>query len=88
MVVSDVLLNFFLAVLGLQCCAGAFSSERGGLRCGMRASRCRDFSCRGARATDVWATVVGEHWLSCPSACGILPDQGSNPCPLQRQVDS
>ena len=27
---SDVLLNFFLAVLGLRCCAGAFSSERGG----------------------------------------------------------
>jgi len=29
MVVSDVLLNFFLAVLGLRCCAGAFSSEWG-----------------------------------------------------------
>ena len=28
-VVSDVLLNFFLAVLGLRCCAGAFSSEWG-----------------------------------------------------------
>ena len=22
------------------------------------------------------------HMLSCPSACGILLDQGSNPCPL------
>ena len=24
------------------------------------------------------------HWLSCPTACGIFPDQGSNPWPLHR----
>ena len=28
------------------------------------------------------------HGLSCSAACGILPDQGSNPCPLHWQVDS
>ena len=28
------------------------------------------------------------HGLSCSAACGIIPDQGSNPCPLHWQVDS
>ena len=28
------------------------------------------------------------HGLSCPAACGIFPDQVSNPCPLPWQVDS
>ena len=27
-------------------------------------------------------------WLSCSAACGIFPDQGSNPCPLHWQADS
>ena len=27
------------------------------------------------------------HGLSCSAACGIFPDQGSNPCPLHWQVD-
>ena len=36
-----------------------------------------------------WAgSVVVAHGLSCSAACGILPDQGSNPCPLHRQADS
>ena len=26
--------------------------------------------------------------LSCSTACGIFPDQGSNPCPLHWQADS
>ena len=26
------------------------------------------------------------HGLSCSAACGIFPDQGSNPCPLQWQI--
>ena len=26
--------------------------------------------------------------LNCLVACGIFPDQGSNPCPLNWQVDS
>ena len=28
------------------------------------------------------------HGLSCPVACGIFPEQGSNPCLLDWQVDS
>ena len=27
------------------------------------------------------------HGLSCPTACGMLPGQGSNPCPLHWQAD-
>ena len=33
-------------------------------------------------------SVVVAHGLSCSAACGIFPDQGSNPCPLHRQADS
>ena len=33
-------------------------------------------------------SVVVAHWLSRSAACGIFPDQGSNPCPLHWQADS
>ena len=33
-------------------------------------------------------SVVVVHRLSCSTACGIFPGQGSNPCPLHWQVDS
>ena len=33
-------------------------------------------------------SVVVAHGPSCSMACGILPDQGSNPCPLHWQADS
>ena len=33
-------------------------------------------------------SLVAEHGLSCPTACGIFPNQGSNPCLLHWQVDS
>ena len=33
-------------------------------------------------------SVVVAHRFSCSTACGIFPDQGSNPCPLHWQVDS
>ena len=33
-------------------------------------------------------SVVVVHGLSCFTACGIFPDQGSNPCPLHWQADS
>ena len=36
----------------------------------------------------MWALVVMEHGFSCPVACEIFPDQGSNPCPLHSQADS
>ena len=31
--------------------------------------------------------IFGAHRLSCFEACGILPDQGLNPCLLHRQMD-
>ena len=77
-------------MLGLRFCARAFSScdEQGplfiavrgpltiaaSLVAGHRLQTCRLSSC-GSRA-------------SCFAACGILPDQGSNLCPLHWQADS
>ena len=39
----------------------------------------------GSRRT---GSVVVAHRLSCSAACGIFPDQGSNPCSLHWQADS
>ena len=33
-------------------------------------------------------SAVVAHGPSCSPACGIFPDQGSNPCPLHWQADS
>ena len=41
-----------------------------------------------ARGPQSTGSVVVAHGLSCSAACGIFPDQGSNPCPLHWQVDS
>ena len=83
-------------------CAGFLQLQRAGvtLRYSARASHCGGFSCCGARALGAWASVVVArglqsagsvivaHRLSCSMACGIFPDQGSNPCPLHWQADS
>ena len=49
----------------------------------------------GARASEVvaqgpWSTgsAAVAHRLSCPEDCGIIPDQGSHPCPLRWPADS
>ena len=44
----------------------------------------------GAAVPGLWGTgsVVAAHGLSCSMACGILLDQGWNPCLLHWQVDS
>ena len=87
----------FLVELGLCCSAQAFSScgERGLLS--GRAARAPLWSCctcsscggfsRGAQARCTAAVVV-VHGLGCSTACGIFPDQGSNPCLLHWHVDS
>ena len=65
-------------------------------------SRRAAFSSCGTRDQQLWHTgsvvvarglqsagsVVAVHGLRCFEACGIFPDQGSNPCPLHRQEDS
>ena len=79
-----------MAVLGLRFCARAFSS------CGKRGPL---FTAVRGPLT-IAASPVAEHRLqtrrlsnmthgpSRSAACGILPDQGSNPCPLHWQADS
>ena len=71
-------------------CAGFLQLWRVGatLRCSAWASHCSGFSCCGAWALGARASVVVAHGLSCSVACGILPDQGSNLCPLHWQADS
>ena len=75
--------------LSLVAASGGYSS----LWCA--GSHCGGFSCcgawaLGAQASVVWlaGSVVVAHGLSCSTARGIFPDQGSNPCPLNWQVDS
>ena len=53
-----------------------------------RASHCRGFSCFGVWALGMGTLVVVVHRLSCSLACGIFPDQRSNPSPLHWQADS
>ena len=60
---------------------------------GHSSSRCAGLSL--SRPLLLWSTgsrrtgsVVVVHGHSCSAACGIFPDQGSNPCPLRWQVDS
>ena len=80
----------FLAVLGLRFCARAFSSCG---KWGHSSSRCAGLLL--SRPLLSWSTsssragsVVVAHGPSCSAACGILPDQGSNPCHLHWQADS
>ena len=78
-----------MAVLGLRFCARPFSScsEWGPLFIAVRgpltvaASPLRSTGSRRA------GSVVVAHGPSCSTACGIFPDQGSNPCPLHWQAD-
>ena len=60
---------------------------------GHSSSRCAGLS--PLRPILLWSTgfrrtgsAVVAHRPSRSTACGILPDQGSNPCPLHRQADS
>ena len=74
-----------MAVLGLRFCARAFSScgKRGPLFIAVRGPLL--LRSTGSRRA---GSVIVAHGPSCSAACGILPDQGSNPCPLHWQADS
>ena len=54
---------------------------------GARASHYRGLSLRSTSSRRAGSVVVA-HGPSCSAACGIFPDQGSNPCPLPWQADS
>ena len=61
---------------------------RGGYSCSVWASYCGGFSCCRAQVLGTWALIVVAPGLSCSTACGIFPDQGSNPHALHWQADS
>ena len=74
-----------MAVLGLRFCARAFcsSGKRGPLFIAVHGPlllRSTGSRCAGS--------VIVAHGPSCSAACGIFPDQGSNPCPLHWQASS
>ena len=71
-------------------CVGFLRLQRAGtsLRCGAQPSHCRGFPRCSAWAAGARASVVVALGLSCSVACGILPDQGLNLCPLHWQADS
>ena len=80
----------FLAVLGLRFVRGLSLVAASG---GHSSSRCAGLSLlrplllrsTGSRRA---GSVVAAHGPSSSAACGIFPDQGSNPCPLHWQADS
>ena len=73
----------FVSVRGLSLVAasGGHSSSR---CAGLSLSRPLLLRSTGSRRA---GSVVGAHGPSCSAACGIFPDQGSNPCPLHWQAD-
>ena len=74
----------FVSVRGLSLVAasGGHSSSR---RTGLSLSRPLPLRGTGSRRA---GSVAVAHGPSCSAACGIFPDQGSNPCPLHWQADS
>ena len=74
----------FVSVRGLSLVAasGGQSSSRGA---GLSLSWPLFLRSTGSRCA---GSVVVAHGLSCSAACGLFPDQGSNPCPLHWQADS
>ena len=74
----------FVSVRGLSLVAasGGHSSSR---CAGLSPSRPLLLRSTGSRRA---GSVAVAHGLSCSVACGIFPDQGSNPCPLHWQADS
>ena len=74
----------FVSVHGLSLVAA--SGGHPSSRCaGLSLSRPPLLRSTGSRRA---GSVVVAHGPSCSAACGILPDQGSNPCPLHWQADS
>ena len=74
----------FVSVRGISPVAA--SGGHSSLRCaGLSLSRPLLLRSTGSRHA---GSVVVAHGPSCSAACGIFPDQGSNPCHLHWQADS
>lgn len=77
---------------GLHCCMRAFSSCNkqellfvavwGLLTAAASLAVRHRLQAQGLQESQCMGSVVAAHGLSSPSACGIFPDQVSNPCPL------
>ena len=82
--------GFYFAVLGLRFCVRAFSScgKWGPLFIAVHRPLTIVASPVGSTGSRRAGLVVVAHGPSCSAACGIFPDQGSNPCPLHWQADS
>ena len=79
-----------MAVLGLRFCARAFSScgNWGPLFIAVRGPLIIAASLVAEHRLQMCRLSIVAHGPSCSAACGIFPDQGSNPCPLHCQADS
>ena len=55
---------------------------------GHSSSRCAGLSLSRPLLLRSTGSVIVAHGPSCSAACGIFPDQGSDPCPLHWQADS
>ena len=77
----------FIVVHGLLIVVASLVAEHG-----LQAHRLQQLWLSGslvvARGLQSAGSVVVAHGLSCSTACGIFPDQGSNLCPLHWQADS
>ena len=93
-------IHLLMVVLGLRFCARAFSScgKRGPLFIAVRgpltivASLVAEHRLQSRRRSSTGSSRAGAvavaHGPSCSAACGLFPDQGSNPCSLNWQADS
>ena len=76
----------FVSARGLSLALVAASGGHSSSRCaGLSLSQPLLLRSTGSRRA---GSVVVAHGPSCSVACGIFPDQGSNPCPLHWQADS
>ena len=74
----------FVSVRGLS----SSCSKQGPLFIAVRGlSLSRPLPLRGTGSRRAGSVIVA-HRPSCSAACGIFPDQGLNPCPLNWQADS
>ena len=78
------LCRVFASVRGLSLVA-ASGGHSSSWRAGLSPSRPLLLRSTGSRRA---GSVVVAHGPSCSAACGIFPDQGSNPCPLHWQAGS
>ena len=85
-----IFIYLFMAALGLRFCARAFSccGKWGPLFITVRGPLTIAASLKRSTGSRRAGSVIVAHGPSRSAACRILPDQGSNPCPLHWQADS